>query len=126
MDTKLDEILIIVKELKNEVGEIQQLKKTVETMKEEMVNIRQDVNKTIAETVEKVKLDVISTIRKEMCSLGQTLPTTGTRSHEAGKKKSYSDAMETKKESIIIVKPKEKSDACSSDQTSRAALMSLN
>jgi len=32
MDTKLDEILIRVKELKDEVGEIQQIKKTVETM----------------------------------------------------------------------------------------------
>jgi len=41
------------------------------------------------------------------------------RSHEAGKKKSYSEAVETKKESVIIVKPKEKSDACSSDQTKR-------
>jgi len=108
--------------LKDEMGEIQQLKqlkKTVETMKEEMVKIRQDVNKTIAETVEKVTLEVIHTIRKATCSLGQTLPTTGTRSHEAGKKKSYNDAVETKKESIIIVKPKEKSDACSSEQTKR-------
>jgi len=74
--------------LKDEVGEIQQLKKTVETMQEEMIKIRQDFNKAIAETVEKVRLEVISTLRKEMCSLGQTLPTTGTRSHEAGKKKS--------------------------------------
>jgi len=157
MDIRLDEILIIIKKLKDKEGENQQLKKTVETMKEEMVKIRQDVTKTIAETVEeemvkirqdvnktiaetveeemvkirqdvnkaiaktveKVKLEVISTIRKEMCSLGQTLPMTGTRNHEAGKKKSYSDAVETKKESIIIVKPKEKSDACSSDQTKR-------
>jgi len=122
MATRLDEILIIIKELKNKEGENQQLKKTVETMKEEIIKIRQDVTKTIAETVEKAKLEVISTIRKEMCSQGQTgrrLPTTGTKSHEAGKKKSYSDAVETKKESIIIVKPKEKSDACSSDQTKR-------
>jgi len=73
VDTKLDELLIIVKELKNEMGEIQQLKqleKTVETIKEEMVKMRQDFNKTIAETMEKLKSELISTIRKEMCSLG--------------------------------------------------------
>jgi len=122
IDTRLDEILIIIKELKDKEGEnqqLKQLKKTVETMKEEMVKIRRDVTKTIAETVEKAKLEMINTFRKEMCSQGQTLPMTGTRSHEAGKKKSYSDAVETKKKSIIIVKPKEKSDACSSDQTKR-------
>jgi len=115
--------------LKNGEGESQQLKqlkRTVESMKEEMIKMRQDVNKTIAETVEKIKLDVISTIRKEMCSLRQTLPTTGTRSHEAGKKRSYSEAVETRKESVIIVKPKEKSDACSSDQTKRDIKNSIN
>jgi len=90
--------------LKDEVGKIQQLEKTVEAMQKDMVKMRQDFKKAIAETiVEKLRLEVISVLRKEMCSLGQTLPTRA-RSHEAGKKKSYNDAVVRKKESIIIVK----------------------
>jgi len=68
MIAKLDEMLKIIKELKNGEGESQQLKqlkRTVESMKEEMIKIRQDV-KTIAEAVEEIRLDMISTIRKEM------------------------------------------------------------
>jgi len=54
-----------------------------------------------------------------MNSLGQVLPTKGTKTHKAEKKKSYSEAVARKKESVIIVSPKEKSDACSSDQMKR-------
>jgi len=43
----------------------------------------------------------------------------GTSVHKAGKMNNYSEAVSSKKESIIIVKPKEKSDACFSDQTKR-------
>jgi len=126
MNSKLDEILIRVKEWKDEVVGIQQLKKTVEAMQEEIVKVRQEFNKAIEETVEKVRLEMISTVRKEMYSVGQTLPKTGTKSHEAGKKKSYSDAVARKKESIIIVKSKEKSDACSSDQMKRDIKSSID
>jgi len=60
---------------------------------------------------------VISTVKTEINSLGQALPTS---IHEAEKKKNYSEAMSRKKESSsVIIKPKEKSDACSSDQTKR-------
>jgi len=125
---KLDEMFIVIQELRSGEGESQQLKqlkRTVESMKEEMIKMRQDINKTIAETVEKIKLDVIGTIRKEM-SLGQTLPMTETRSNEVGMKRSYSEAVEARKESVIIVRPKEKNDACSSDQTKRDIKSSID
>jgi len=51
-----------------------------------------------------------------MNSLGQALPKEGTNTNKAEKKKSFSEAVARKKESVIIVKPKEKSDACSSDE----------
>jgi len=50
----------------------------------------------------------------------------GTCGHEAGKMKSYSEAMSSKKESIIIVKSKEESDACSSDEKKRDIKNSIN
>jgi len=61
-----------------------------------------------------------------MYSLDQTLLTMGTSVHEAGKMKSYSEVVSSKKESIIIVKPKEDSDAYSSDQMKRDIKNSIN
>jgi len=95
----------------------QQIRKTdAEVAQEEMVKIRQEFNKTTVEAVDKMRQEVMSTVKNKMNSLGQALPTS---IHKAEKKKSYSEAVSRKKESIIIVKPKEKSDACSSDQTKR-------
>jgi len=54
-----------------------------------------------------------------MYNLIQTLLAMGTSVHETGKMKRYSEAVSRKKESVIIFKPKEESDACSSDQTKR-------
>jgi len=69
------------------------------------------------EAVDTMRQEVISTVKNEMNSLGQVLPTKGTNTHTAEKKKSYSEAVARKKQSIIFVKPKDKSDACSNDQT---------
>jgi len=102
-----------------EVVENKQIRKTdAEAAQEGIVKIRQEFKKTTVEAVDKMRQEMISTVKNEMNSLGQALPTKETSTHKA-EKKSYSEAVERKKESVIIVKPKEKSDACSSDQTKR-------
>jgi len=73
-----------------------------------------------------MRQEVISTVKNEMNSLGQVLPTKRTSTQKAEKKKSYSKAVARKKESVIIVKPKEKSHACSSDQTKKDIKSSIN
>jgi len=94
--------------------ENQQIRKTnAEATQQEIIKIRQEFKKTTEEAVDKMRQEMITTVKNEMNSLGQAIPTKGTNTHKTEKKKSYSEAVPRKKESVIIVKPKDKSDACS-------------
>jgi len=107
--------------------ENQQIRKTdAEAIQQEIIKIRQELKKTTAEAVDKIRQEVITTVKNEVNSLGQAMPTKGTNTHKTETKKSYSDGVARKKESVIIVKPKEKSDARSSDQTKRDIKNNIN
>jgi len=53
-----------------------------------------------------MRQEVITTVKNEVNSLNQAMPTKGTNTQKTEKKKSYSDAVARKKESVIIVKRK--------------------
>jgi len=97
MDSSI-EIFIIVKEMRNDMIEKELLKKVIaKSVEEKMDKVRQEIQNW------KETQSLISTFKREMYSLVQSLPTMGTSGHEAGKMKSYRKTVSSKKESVIIV-----------------------
>jgi len=89
-------------------------------VEEEMDKVMQEIHnwkKTESFRKEEELQSLISTVKREMYRFKRCRR--WGRVQEAGKMKSYSKAVSSKKESIIIVMPKEESDAFSSDLTKR-------
>lgn len=117
MDSKIEAIYKMIKEIKNEMIGKDLIKKIImEAIDEELDRVRQEI-----QTWKEAELEslVSDTIKREIKKVTDTLPMVGASGQEAGKKKSYSEAASKKQEAVIIIKPLEENVASSSEDTKR-------
>lgn len=116
MDSKIEAIYKMMKEIKDEMIGKDLLKKVItEAIDEEMDRVRTEIQTWKEAELESLVRD---TIKVEMKKLAEAIPKLGVSVQEE-RKKSYSEAAAKKQEAVIIIKPVEEKDASSSEDTKR-------
>ena len=118
MDSKIDAIYKMIREIKNEMVGKDLIRQVItEVVDEEMEKVRHEI-RMWKEAELKPMINRI--VKEEGKKLVNLLPTAGTSTQDTGKKKkSYSDAVSNKQEAVVIIKPLKEDDANSSEETKR-------